>query len=290
MSTASQHIFDATRDNFETDVLKASLSTPILIDFWAAWCEPCKALSPLLDKLADEYHGAFQLAKVDVEAEQELAGMFGIRSIPTVMLIKDGQMLDGFAGALTEGQVREFLGKHVQPASAIEMPEPAAATVAHAVEPAADAVARLQHAIATHPDDASLKLDLALALVRTGNNDAARAELDALPANLSSDARAERLRGQLALAQNIDARLTEDSLRARIQADPADWTARDQLGMRLVLGENPAAGLDEFLHILKHQRDGNDGQAKKRLLASFQILDDAALIGDYRRRMAALLF
>ncbi|HEY8682140.1 MAG TPA: thioredoxin, partial [Rhodanobacter sp.] len=112
------HVFDVDQQNFETEVLQGSLTTPVLVDFWATWCEPCKTLGPMLEKLAGEYHGAFRLGKVDVDKQQELAGMFGIKSIPTVMLVKDGQVLDGFSGALPEGQLREFLSRHVQPLEA----------------------------------------------------------------------------------------------------------------------------------------------------------------------------
>lgn len=291
MSTDSKHVFDATQNNFESDVLNASLSTPVLVDFWADWCEPCKALGPLLEKLAAEYNGAFRLAKVDAEAEQQLADMFGIRSIPTVMLIKDGQMLDGFTGALTESQVREFLGKHVQPATAIEAPQAEAPKDAvKDAEPAADAVARLQREIAEHPDNAGLALDLALAQMRAGDTKAAQTALDALPANLASDDRATRLRGQLELAHALDAAPDADSLRQRIEANPEDWEAHDLLGVRLTLGDDPGAGLEQFLYVLKHQRDWNEGLAKKRLLAAFQVLDDAALVSAYRQRMASLLF
>lgn len=291
MSTVNKHVFDATQANFENDVLKLSLSTPVLVDFWAEWCEPCKALGPMLEKLAAEYNGAFRLAKVDVEAEQQLAGTFGIRSIPTVVLIKDGQMLDGFAGVLPEGQLREFLSKHVQPALSIEAPaadEPK--SEARELEPAADAVTRLQREITAHPDDRSLGLDLALAQLRAGDTAAAQSALDSLPVNLASDDRATRLRGQLQLAQALDGADDAGSLRQRIENDPDDYHARDLLGVRLTLGDDPAAGMDQFLYILKQQRDWQDGLAKKRLLAAFQILDDAALVGDYRRRMASLLF
>ncbi len=117
-ATTISHVFDVDQQTFEADVLQASLTTPVLVDFWATWCEPCKTLGPMLEKLAAEYNGAFRLGKVDVDKQQELAGMFGIRSIPTVVLVKDGQVLDGFAGALPEGQLREFLSRHVQPLEA----------------------------------------------------------------------------------------------------------------------------------------------------------------------------
>jgi putative thioredoxin len=289
VSSIAEHVFDATQDNFEAEVLQASLETPVLVDFWAEWCGPCKALGPVLEKLAAEYNGAFRLARIDVDSEQALAGMFGVRSIPTVMLVKDGQPVDGFAGALPEGQVREFLGRHVQPAEAAATADTTEADAAPAETPA-QALARLQQAIATAPDDAGLKLDLALALMRTGDTAAAAAELDALPANLATDERAVRLRSQLELARALDAAPDAAALSARIDADPSDWEARDLLGVHLLLGNDPGAGLDQFLAILQGQRDWNDGQAKKRLLAAFATLDDAALVGHYRRRMASLLF
>jgi putative thioredoxin len=282
----SAHVFDVTQDNFETEVLKASLTTPVLVDFWASWCEPCKTLGPMLEKLADEFNGGFRLGKVDVDAHQSLAGMFGIRSIPTVMLVKDGQILDGFAGALPEGQLREFLTRHVQPLEAGEPVE----QEADVVETPAEAVNRLQQAIAAAPDKPELKLDLALALMQTGNAAGAEAELNALPANLATDARAVRLRSQLDLARALEGAPDLATLRQRVEADAGDWAARDLLGVRLLLEGDAAGGLEQFLAVLEKARDWNDGAAKKRLLAAFATLDDAELVGRYRRRMASLLF
>ncbi len=279
------HVFDVDQQTFEADVLQASLTTPVLVDFWASWCEPCKTLGPMLEKLAAEYNGAFRLGKVDVDSQQELAGMFGIKSIPTVMLVKDGQVLDGFAGALPEGQLREFLSRHVQP---LEAPEAADTEVA--AETPEQAINRLQQAIATAPDKPELKLELALALMQGGRTEAAEVELTALPANLATDARAQRLRSALDLAHALKDAPALAELQQRVQADAGDWAARDQLGVRLLQEGDAEAGLEQFLTILQKAREWNDGQAKKRLLAAFATLDDAELIGRYRRRMASMLF
>jgi putative thioredoxin len=282
------HVFDVAQESFEAEVLQASLTTPVLVDFWATWCEPCRTLGPMLEKLAADYNGAFRLGKVDVDTQQELAGMFGIRSIPTVVLVKDGQVLDGFTGVLPESQLREFLSRHLQPLGAVTAIEEEADELVE--ETAEQAITRLQQAIAAEPDKAEWKLELALALMRLGSTAAAEAELAALPANLATDARAIRLRNQIELARAMEDAPELAELQRRVAADDSDWAARDLLGVRLLLQGDATAALDQFLLLLQHARQWNDGQARKRLLAAFATLDDAELVSRYRRRMASLLF
>ncbi len=284
----ARHVFDVTAENFQADVLDASFQHAVLVDLWATWCGPCKTLGPILEKVVGEFNGAVTLAKIDCDREQELAAAFGVRSIPTVVLLRNGQPVDGFGGALPESAVREFLLRHVQPLAA---EEPAAAEAdATSNETPEQAIVRLQQALAAEPDKAELKLDLAVAQMQAGNAAAAEAELDALPANLASDDRARRLRGQLDFARSLQDAPSLDALQARVERDSADLAARDLLGVRLLIAGDAAAGLEQFLAILQADRHWNDGLARKRLIAAFSVLDDEALIGTYRRRMSSLLF
>ena len=287
---ADSYIFEAGEANFETDVLQASLQTPVLVDFWATWCGPCKTLGPILEKLAGEYAGAFRLAKVDCDKEQQLAGMFGVRSIPTVVLIQNGQILDAFSGALHESQVREFLTRHrVEPAARIEAPAQDFDDNAPLESPQA-AVARFEKALAAVPGDAGLKLDLALAKARTGDTANAQATLDALPVDLAEDDRAKALAALLAMQQSIAAIPPAADLLARVENDPRDFAALDGLGVRKLLGGDAADAMQHWLAILAADRAWNEGLARKRLLDAFRIVHDDALVSATRRKMSSLLF
>jgi putative thioredoxin len=287
MSDPTAHVFDATAERFEADVIQYSLQTPVLIDFWAEWCQPCKTLGPILEKLAAEYNGAFKLAKVDVEAEQELGAAFQIRSIPTVVLVKGGQLVDGFQGALPEGQLREFLKAHgIEPAAEAE--EDVAEAPAAAVDPQAE-VARLREAIAAEPDKHELKLDLALALLQVGETRETEAVLDALPANLATDDRAARARARLGFAALLKDAPAPAALEAAIAADAGDLKARHLLGVHRIVAGETEAGLEEFLEMLRRDRSYQDGLARKTLIDAFRIIEDDDIVGRYRRKMSSLL-
>lgn len=283
-STPNPHVFDVTETNFEEAVIRKSLQTPVLVDFWATWCGPCRALGPILEKLAAEYNGAFVLAKVDVDKQQGLAAAFQIRSVPTVMLVKDGQLVDGFPGALPEGQLREFLKHHgIVPAAAQE-----AAPAAAPLDPHAE-VMRLRKAVEAEPDKAELKLDLALALLRTGATAKAQQLLEALPANLATDDRAVRARAHLDFAAQLKDAPPAATLEAAIAANPDDLRARYLLGVHNLLAGDAEAALTQFMEMLRRDRHYQDGLPRKALIDAFRLIDDEDLVGRYRRQMSALL-
>lgn len=289
MSATTPHVFDATAEGFETDVLKRSMETPVLLDFWAEWCGPCKTLGPILEKLAAEYNGAFVLAKVDVEAQQELGAAFQIRSIPTVVLVKDGQLADGFQGALPEGQLREFLKHHgIEPGDAVPAQAQEEEPAPTAIDPMAE-VARLREAIAAEPDKAELKLDLALALLQAGEAQEAGRLLDALPANLETDDRAVRARARLGFAALLKDAPGIDALQAAIAADEDDLRARHLLGVHHIVGGRSQEGLEQFIEMLRRNKQFEDGLPRKTLIDAFRVVEDEDLVGQYRRKMSALL-
>ena len=285
--TATAYVFDASLPQFEQEVILKSKDVPILVDFWATWCGPCKTLGPILEKLAEEFAGGFLLAKVDVDKEQQLAGYFQIRSVPTVMLLKGGQIVDGFPGALTEGQLREFLKHHGIEAKAVEAPVEDNAPVI--VDPHEE-VLRLRHALQAEPDRDELKLDLALALLKTGAATEAEKLLDALPANLATDDRSVRARARLGFAALLKDAPPREPLLAAIAADENDLRARHLLGVRMIVEGDSEGGLKQFLEMLRRDRNYGDGLAKKSLIDAFRIIEDEDLVGAYRRKMASLLF
>lgn len=290
------HVFDATAQTFEREVIQRSLQVPVLVQFWAEWCGPCKAIKPVLEKLAGAYGGAFELARVDVDAEQQLAAALQIRSVPTVMLVKGGQLVDGFAQALPEGQLKAFLAQHgIEPEVKLagidsDAGDDGSETQAPPPDPAAE-VARLRQALAAEPGRDELKLDLALALLRAGEGvQEAERLLEGLPANLATDDRARSAQARLGFARQLDGGASRSELESRLAGDPADHDARHRLGLRLIVDGEAEAGLEQLIALLQADRDWNEGAPRKALIDAFTVIEDAALVSRYRRRMSSILF
>ena len=288
MST-SPYVFDVTTAGFETEVIAQSMQVPVLIDFWATWCGPCKTLGPILEKLAGEYNGAFVLGKVDVDKEQQVGAAFQIRSVPTVFLMKDGQIVDGFPGVIPEAQLRAFLSQHgIEPAAAVA--ESVDSIQAAPELSAQEQVDVARAAIAAEPDKDELKLDLALALLATGSTDEAAGLIEGLPANLATDDRAVRATARIGFASALAGAPASSELDARIAANAADLEARHLRGVHHLLAGQDEAALEQFIAMLAADRNFADGLPRKALIDAFRVIEDEDLVSRYRRKMSSLLF
>jgi putative thioredoxin len=284
----SPHVAVATAENFYTLVLEGSHQRPVLVDFWADWCAPCRTLMPLLAKLADEYRGKFLLAKVNTEEERELAASFGIRSLPTVQLFKGGQPVDQFMGALPESQVREFLERHLPRESNDLLTQVQQLLDAGDVE---RAEAKLDRARKIDPDNPRIHLAEVRLKAARGDLQGAEDMLERLPLELLSDPEVGALRGQLRFARVIADAPPEGELVARLEANPKDSEARYQLASRRIARGDIEGGLKQLLDLLKKDRGYGDDAARKGMVMVFDMLGGTGdLVARYRTQMLNALY
>ena len=281
----SPFIIDVTRENY-AQVMEASFKVPVLVDFWASWCQPCHMLMPVLAKLAEEYQGKFLLGKLNTEEQQEIAGRFGIRSIPTVKLFRNGEPVDEFMGALPEQAVREFLDRHVARESDAQVSE---AREQLANGNAAGAIVLLEEAREADPENPRIILALAEAQAAAGDTDAAEAALDSLPAQERDTPEVASLRSRLFFEGQVADAPAAKELQARIAEDQGDVEALYQLALRLVVEQEYDKGMELLLEVMRQDRNFNGGAARLGLLRVFELLGDDPRVGAYRRRMASLL-
>ena len=303
-------MIDVTLDTFEQEVIAASMTQPVLVDFWAPWCGPCKVIGPLLEKLEVAYGGRFKLVKIDSDQEQQLAAAFGIRSIPTCVLLKNGQPVDGFMGALPEGQLRAFLDKHLPPAEeapaddAEDLPDDEDEALA-AADPTAQ-IDALRKAAEAAPDNDDARFDYVRALIIAGRLDDAKVAFAPVIAKAAGVRRLDSLQRIMAALDvafaAADPAKAVAACDARIAANRRDFDARFDRA-RLLLGAGDATGsMDELLEILMRDKTWNEDLARKTYIAILDLIEppkpkvgegqippDDPVVATYRRRLSSVV-
>jgi len=296
-------MIDVTIQNFEAEVIEASMTTPVLVDFWAPWCGPCKSLGPILEKVEEAYAGRFKLVKINSDDEQQLAGAFGIRSIPTCVLLIGGQPVDGFMGALPEGQVKAFLDKHLPPAEET-VPEEVAPEPAAPPAGSEDALAALAQAVADKPDDDNARFDFIKALLLLGRTDDAKVAFAPVIAKALAVRKLEALQHWMNALDVVENAYepADAALAARIAANKRDFDARYELAQHHMAAQRWTAAMDELLEILMRDKAWNSDLARKTYVGILEIIDvpkpkvaegqippEDPTVATYRRRLSSVV-
>ena len=281
------HVVDIDENNAQQYLIDESFNRPVVVDFWADWCAPCKQLMPLLEKLADEYAGAFLLAKINADEQQGISGQLGVRSLPTVMVFKDGQPVDGFAGAQPETAVRELLQKH--------LPSPWDAKVAEATElldqgDSAGAVGLLRSAWEESNKLLEITLAYAGALLEANRLDDSEAVLNEVRL-VDRDALHEQLMAQIELKRVAGKSPEIAALEAELLADEGDHAVRVKLAVQLTTDAHHRDALDHLLTVLRADRDWNNGEAKRLYLDTIASIGKGdPLAAEYQRKLFSILY
>jgi putative thioredoxin len=272
---------DISLQNFEADLITASMQQPVLLDIWAPWCGPCKSLAPVLEKLETDYEGRFALAKLNSDEQPEIAGqlsqMFGVRSIPFCVLFKGGQPVDGFVGALPEAQVRAFLDKHVPSAEAAAAAQDVEAAQALLADGDTDsALEKLQEAVAVNPGDDKARYDYLRALLGAGRIDEARRAYEPVASKVMLDARLAAAGHWLAAHERAAQAPTPDALAAAITANKRDFDARFTLAQTHFAAQRFTDAMDELLEIVMRDKAWRDELARKTYVAILELMTKPA--------------
>lgn len=268
---------DITIQNFETDLINASLDQPVLLDIWAPWCGPCKALTPVLETLEVAYAGRFKLAKLNADEQPEISGqlsqMFGVRSIPFCVLFKGGQPVDGFVGALPESKLREFLDKHVPSPEEAEAGEDAALADELLAEGDPErALEKLQEAVAIDPGNDGIRYDYLRALLNAGRTAEARRAFEPVASKVLLDARLSAAGHWIDAQEKAATARPAEALAAAIAANKRDFDARFELAQSHFAAQRFTDAMDELLEILMRDKAWQGELARKTFVAILEIM------------------
>lgn len=283
----ADYSLDVGAHNFQEVVIEGSRKVPVIVDFWAEWCGPCRALKPVLEKLAAQYQGKFILAKVNSDENQALATKYGVRGIPNVKAFVGGELVDEFSGAIPESAAREFIDRLIpSPADETRL----AAMQVFASGDAAGALQMLAEASKLDPQNERVRLDAAEVMLALNEVDEAARLLDSLSPQTAGEARAMQLRARAEFARQADSAEDETSLVAAITANPKDQAARLRLANLLVAQQRYQEAMDELLEMMQRDKTWQDGIARKTMLNIFNLLGGSGeLVSTYRRKMASAL-
>jgi len=279
---------DVDARNFNKEVLEASKEVPVVIDFWAPWCGPCKVLKPMLEKLAAEYGGKFMLVKINSDESLDLAQEFGVRSIPDVRAIRNGKQVGAFVGALPLPQLRAFIDKLIPSASELERAR-AKEFIAAGDDLAASAA--LQKSIGLDPANDLARLDLAELLLKLKKLEETEALLEAVKPDFKLDEKVAALKQGIAFARSGQSGPGQDELERAVSANAGDLASRLKLANLHAGRGNYRQALDELLEIIRRDKDFGEGAARKQMLAIFNLAaSEPDLVSEYRRKMASALY
>jgi len=285
-------IRDGSEASFMTDVIEASREVPVIVDFWATWCGPCRTLGPALEAAVKAARGRVRMVKIDVDQNQRIAAQLRIQSIPTVYAFWQGQPVDGFQGALPQSELTKFVEKAAALAGAGATGELLAQAEEFLVHGAvADAAQAFAAVLMDEPENAAAFGGLARCHVAAGNLDQAEGLLNTASVALSSTREVEAARAQLDLARQAAKAGPVAELRARVEADPADHQARFDLAVALNAAGKADEAIDQLLELFRRDREWNEGAARAQLLKIFDALkpqDPLVLKG--RRRLSSMIF
>ncbi len=270
-------MIDISLQNFESDLINASMQQPVLLDIWAPWCGPCKALGPVLEKLEVAYAGRFVLAKLNADEQPEISGqlsqMFGVRSIPFCVMFKDGQPVDGFVGALPEGEIRAFLDKHVPSAEEVAAEEEVQEAVELLAEGDTDsAIEKLQEAVAVNPANDAARYDYLRALLMAGRVADARRAYEPVANQVVPDARLVACGLWLDACEKAPTARSPEELAAAIAANKRDFEARHELAQVHFAAQRFTEAMDELLEIIMRDKSWNDELARKTYVAILELM------------------